>query len=301
MQEQPSRTAMATAAARAAHLVVDRPPFLFEDTLAATLLGTTGRSLIASHQNAGPAQAPALACMRVAMTARSAYAEDRAAQAVHRGVGQCVILGAGLDSFAYRSPLAARLVIFEVDHPATQAWKAARLHAGAVPIPDTLRLVPVDFTVDSLADRLTAAGFDRSRPAFLTWLGVTQYMSTEAISRTLDVLTGFAPGTELVMEYLQPARLLDHGGQALAEFFMPKAAAAGEPWITFLTTAQARELGTTHGWRVVEDVGRHDQVEASLWQRRDALRPHELGRLLHMIIPAANAPIGSRPSAPGET
>ena len=301
MQEQPSRTAMATAAARAAHLVVDRPPFLFEDTLAATLLGAPGRGLIAAHQDTGPAQAPALACMRVAMTARSAYAEHRAAQAVQRGIGQCVILGAGLDSFAYRSPLAARLVIFEVDHPATQAWKTARLHAGAVPIPDTLRLVPVDFTVDSLADRLAAAGFDRSRPAFLTWLGVTQYLPTDAISRTLNVLTGFAPGTELVMEYLLPAQLRDHGGQALAEFFMPKAAAAAEPWITFLTTAQARELVTTHGWRVIADVGRQDQVEASLWQRRDSLRPHELGRLLHMIIPAANAPIGSRPSAPDET
>jgi hypothetical protein len=82
---------------------------------------------------------------------------------------------------------------------------------------------------------------------------------------------------------------------------MPNAAAAAEPWITFLTTAQARELVTTRGWRVVADVGRQDQLESSLWQRRDSLHPHELGRLLHMIIPAANAPIGSRPSAPGET
>jgi methyltransferase (TIGR00027 family) len=223
--------------------------------------------------------------MRVAMAARSAYAEHRAAQAVQRGIDQCVILGAGLDSFAYRSPLAARLVIFEVDHPATQAWKATRLHAAAVPIPDVLRLVPVDFTVDSLADRLAAAGFDRSRPAFLTWLGVTQYLPIDAISRTLEVLAGFAAGTELVMEYLLPGGLRDHGGRTLAEFFMPKAAAAGEPWTTFLTPAQARGLVITHGWRVVEDVGRQDQVEASLWQRRDALRPHELGRPLHLIKP----------------
>ena len=281
MEAQPSRTALATAAARAAHLIVDRRPWIFEDTLAAVLLGDLADDLIALHRNR--ATAKVLASMRVAMTTRSRYTEGRLSEAVDRGVRQVVILGAGLDSFAYRSRLARQVGVFEVDHPATQAWKRQRLAAASIPIPDLVRLVPVDFRVDSLNGRLVDAGFDQTQPAFVTWLGVTQYLTVEAISATLDVISRFASGTELVMEYLVPAKLRDRPGQALADFFMPRAAAFGEPWVTFLAPAEISRLLAERGTVIVDDVGRKDQPDASLWRRSDALSPHELGRLARAV------------------
>jgi methyltransferase (TIGR00027 family) len=278
MDLQPSRTALATAAARAAHLVVDRRPWIFEDTLAPALVGDVGRDLIALHRQ--DPTAPGLSSMRVAMVTRSRYAERRLAEAIDRGVRQCVILGAGLDSFAYRAQLPDDLWVFEVDHPATQAWKLQRLADAAIPVPGAVRFVPVDFTVDSLAERLTAQGFDRSRPVFVSWLGVTQYLSAEATSATLRALGGLGPPIEVVLTYVLPDELRDQPGRAAAEFFMPQAAALGEPWITFLAPDEIARLVEQAGMTVMEDVGTVDSIEASLWQRSDGLAPHELPRLV---------------------
>jgi methyltransferase (TIGR00027 family) len=278
----PSRTAQATAAARAAHLIVDREPWIFEDTLALALLDESGDDLLAAHRE--PAGPSALASMRVAMTTRSRYTETRLAAAVDRGVDQYVLLGAGLDSFAYRSSLIDRLRVFEVDRPATQAWKRERLAAAQIPAPDRVDLVAVDFTVDSLEDRLVGSGFDPSRPAFLSWLGVTQYLSTEAIGATLDVIGGFAAGTELVMEYLVPAELRDEAGQELADYFMPSAAASTEPWVTFLTPIETAEALAARSLVVIDDLDREHQIARKLWLRSDRLHPHKLGRLAHATL-----------------
>lgn len=161
--------------------------------------------------------------------------------AVDRGVDQHVLLGAGLDSFAYRSRLIDRVHVYEVDRPATRAWKRERLAAARIPIPARVDLVAVDFTIDPLEDHLVGSGFDPSRPVFLSWLGVTQYLTTEAIGQTLDVIGGFAAGTELVMEYLVPADLRDEAGQEVADYFMPRAAASAEPWLTFLTLSRLQK------------------------------------------------------------
>lgn len=281
---QPSRTALATAAARAAHLLVDHDPWILEDTLALALLGDLADDLIAAHRAARTAEV--LASMRVAMTTRSRYAEDRLAEAIDRGIEQCVLLGAGLDSFAYRSPLARQLRVFEVDHPATQTWKRERLASASIPVSGEVTFVPVDFSIDSLSERLLGMGFDRSRPAFVTWLGVSQYLTEQAIATTLEEISGFASGTELVMEYLLPAELRDAAGQALADFFMPRAAASGEPWLTFATRADMSRLFAARGMVVIDDVGRRDQINASLWERSDGLRPHELGRIVRAVIAA---------------
>jgi methyltransferase (TIGR00027 family) len=279
---RPSRTALGTAAARAAHLVVDREPWIFEDHLAGVLLGDLAADLIAAHRD--PQDAEALASMRVAMTTRIRYTEDRLAEAADRGLAQFVVLGAGLDSFAYRSPLARGLRVFEVDHPASQGWKRQRVAAAAIPHADRVRFVAVDFGVDSLSERLVDMGFDSSQPAFISWLGVTQYLTEEAIRATLDVIGGLCAGTELVMEYLVPAQMRDGAGRALADFFMPRAAAAGEPWLTFLTPADTDGLLAARGMVVSADVGRRDQIDQSLWERSDGLRPHELGRLVRAIV-----------------
>jgi methyltransferase (TIGR00027 family) len=279
---QPSRTALASAAARAAHLLVDREPRIFEDTLARVLLGDLADDLVAAHGNS--ADAENLARMRVTMTTRSRYTEGCLAQAVRRGIGQYVILGAGLDSFAYRSPSVDQLRVFEVDHPATQAWKRERLAAAPVAVSTAVTFVPVDFSVDALSDRLADGGFDRSKPAFVSWLGVTQYLTAEALEATLEVIGGFARGSELVIQYLVPAEMRDDGGQALTDFFMPRAAATSEPWLTFYSPIGIRELLSARGLVVIEDVGHRDQIHISLWDRSDSLRPHELGRLAHAAV-----------------
>lgn len=279
---RPSRTALATAAARAAHLVVDGEPWIFEDRLAGVLLGDLAADLIAAHRD--PRDAEALASMRVAITTRSRYTEDRLAEAVDGGLAQCVLLGAGLDSFAYRSPLASGLSVFEVDHPASQAWKRQRLAAAAIPHRDRVRFVAADLGVHSLSQRLIDMGFDPSHPAFISWLGVTQYLTAEAIRATLDVIGGLCAGTELVMEYLVPAQMRDGAGRALADFFMPRAAAAGEPWLTFLTPADAVGLLSARGMVVSADVDRREQIDPSLWERSDELRPHQLGRIIRATV-----------------
>src|SRR5215472_1653921 len=190
---QRSLTALTAAAARAAHLIVDNEPRIFADTLAEAMLGERAEEFIAYHRTHGTH--PVLAGARAQVTCRSRYAEDRLARGIERGIGQYVLLGAGLDSFAYRSPLAGQVRVFEVDHPATQEHKrrvagvvagraggvtgagGAAGRAGA----DGVTFVPVDFARDALAGALGRARFDTSRPAFVSWLGVTMYLDASAI------------------------------------------------------------------------------------------------------------------------
>jgi methyltransferase (TIGR00027 family) len=264
-----SLTALTAAAARAAHLIVDDEPRIFNDPLAATLLGDRADELINYHRTNG--SHVVLVGARTQVTVRSRYTEDRVAQAVERGVDQYVILGAGLDSFAYRSPLAARLRVFEVDHPATQQWKRERLSTA-----DRASYVPVDFEHESLADCLVRGGFDPIRPAIVSWLGVTVYLSRVAIDETLRVVGSFAPGTELVVEYLVPDHLRDEDGRTFAELVMPFAAEQGEPWRTPLTPDEMTALLTSHGFGSIEHVRQRDAVDAALWDRTDSLRPSDL-------------------------
>src|SRR5262249_50420156 len=137
----PSQTAMTAAAARAAHLIVDHEPVIFADTLAGPLLGDQADELIMYHRLNGSHLV--LAAARCQVAAGSRHTEDSLAAAVGRGVRQYVVLGAGLDSFAYRSPLAGEVATFEVDHPATQEWKRAQLAAAAIALPDTVAFVPL--------------------------------------------------------------------------------------------------------------------------------------------------------------
>ena len=171
------------AAARAAHLIVDDDPPIFADTLAETMLGERAEELIGFHRAHGTH--PILAGARAQVTCRSRYTEDSLADAISHGIGQYVVLGAGLDSFASRSSLAGQVRVFEVDHPATQEWKRRIL-----PAPGNVTFVPVDFTGDSLGDRLGQAGFDFAGPAFVSWLGVTIYLEEGAIEQTVSIAGG---------------------------------------------------------------------------------------------------------------
>ncbi len=186
----------------------------------------------------------------------------------------------------YRSDLAGQVRVFEVDHPATQRWKRRRLRTAQIASPGSVTFVPLDFETDSLADRLIQSGFDPARPALVSWLGVTMYLTSAAIGETLAVIGAFAPGTELVADYMLPASMRDAAGNAYVELAAPVAAQRGEPWLTFLTPGDMSALLEQHGFGSVEHVRQCDSVGAARWDRSDSLRPAELSRLAHAIARA---------------
>ena len=273
---------MTAAAARAAHLLVDSEPRIFADSLAALLLGDLAETFIGYHRQYS--DHPLLAGTRAQATCRSRFTEDQLAVAAARGTAQYVILGAGLDSFACRSELAGRLRVFEVDHPATQQRKRALLAAAGLAEPPTLTWVPVDFEKDELIASLTAAGLDPAAPAFVSWLGVTMYLTGEAIGATLASLSRLAPGSELVADYMLTADLRDADGTAYVDLVMPDSERRGEPWLSFFTPEQMTGLLTRHGFTGVRHVRQRDAVSAALWERTDRLRPIEVSRLCHAMV-----------------
>ena len=281
----PSFTALASAAARAAHLIVDHEPLIFSDTLAATFLADHAEELLSYHRSHG--SHPVLAGARAAATARSRYTEDRLAGALRRGVAQYVILGAGLDSFAYRSPLARDLRVIEADHPGTQRWKRRMLAATGTAALGDLRYAETDLEETALAGQLARAGLDFSRPALVSLLGVTMYLTRAAIAGTLAVVGRCAPGTELIAEYAVPAGLQDPRGREYARLVAPALAERGEPWRTFLDPAEMSALLDQHGFGEVTHVGPHDMADGPLWNRTDALRATRLLRLADGLVPAA--------------
>jgi methyltransferase (TIGR00027 family) len=275
----PSMTALTAAAARAAHLLVDQKPWIFDDSLAATVLGDQAGPLLEYHRQHG--QHEVLAGARVMVTTRSRYTEDRLAAAAARGITQYVLLGAGLDTFAWRSPLAARVRVIEADQAGTQQWKRAQLAAAGLRARGDVRFAAVDLTGATLADALAAAGLDLSRPALVSWLGVIMYLSRDAVAGTMAALSRCAPGTELVAEYLVPDDLQDDLGRTYARLVAPAAAEWGEPWRTFLRPEDMSALLAGHGFTALAHAGQRDAGGPELWDRADELRPSALSRLVH--------------------
>ena len=247
---QPSRTALSAAAHRAAHQVAEGGR-IFTDPLALTILGEQAGAIVA-QMTADPARRG----MRLFIAARTRFAEDALAAAVTRGVRQLVVLGAGLDTFAYRNPFeAARLKVFEVDYPATQAWKRRRLaDAGLIP-PAGLTYTPVDFERSTLGEGLAAAGFAADQPSFFTWAGVVPYLTREAVLGTLGFISGLRGGTEVTFDYGDPPASLPPDQQAAHAERAWAVAAAGEPWLTYFApdelAGELRALGFTE----IEDLG----------------------------------------------
>ena len=291
----PSQTALFAAAARAAHLIVDREPVIFVDELAAILLGEQAEEFISYHRLHGTHLV--LSSARAQAVCRSRFTEDHLAARVRDGVSQYVILGAGLDSFAYRpQPTAGapagrgRIRVFEVDHPASQQWKRGRLAAAGIAVPDHVSFVPLDFERDPLAGRLRQAGFDPGRPALVSWLGVTMYLTQAAISQTLAEIGMFAPGTQLITDYMLPAALRDETGNTYADLVAPTAAERGEPWLTFLAPDDMSALLEWHGFGAITHVQQRDSVPAALWDRSDALRPAALSVLARATVSRRSSP-----------
>jgi methyltransferase (TIGR00027 family) len=234
---------------RAAHQVLEHGR-IFHDPLAVRILGESAESVAreAADQRYGRR-------MRLFIAVRTRFAEDALSAAVECGVRQLVILGAGLDTFAYRSPLGDRLRIFEVDYAATQAWKRQLLKNAAIPVPDSLNYVPIDFERETLPQALAAAHFDPAQQSFFTWLGVVPYLTKEAMRKTLAFIASLSGGGHVVFDYSDPPDSLSQEMRADHELRAARVAELGEPFVNYLEADQLRAELTELGFREIEDLG----------------------------------------------
>jgi methyltransferase (TIGR00027 family) len=249
----PSRTAVVTAVARA--LYRDEPgPVILDDDLAWGLAGEEGAALAGRLRTELP-RSHVLAFCRW-MCIRSRFTEDLVERAICRGVEQYVILGAGLDSFACRrSDLMDRLRVFEVDHPASQSWKQYRLRDLGIEIPGNLVFAPVDFERQTLREGLVSAGFDFARPAVFSWIGVTMYLTLDAIEATLGTISQCMPGSQVALTYNQPHRVLDDIALQVTSTFEAIATEMGEPFVSLFAPDEIEGLLRNHGFDDIVQFG----------------------------------------------
>jgi methyltransferase (TIGR00027 family) len=246
---QPSRTAWAAAAHRAAHQILEQGR-IFCDPLAVRILGQDAAS-VAREAEARPSSR----AMRLFIAARTRFAEDSLTAAVRQGARQLVLLGAGLDTYAYRSSFGDRLRIFEVDHPATQAWKRERLADAAIPIPPSLTFAPIDFEHKTLPEGLAAAGFDPAQHTFFTWLGVVPYLTEEAIWSTLAFIASLSGGAHVVFDYSDPPHTLSAEARTYHDRRAARVKAIGESWASYFEADKLKEKLLSLGFTEVEDLG----------------------------------------------
>jgi len=243
---QPSQTARGAAAYRAVHQAHEGAA-IFCDPFAEKILDDETRAALG-----GLAADPSRRGMRLFIVSRSRFSEDALAAGVARGTRQVVVLGAGLDTFALRNPF-PDVRVFEVDFPATQAWKRERLREAGLSVPDTLTFAPVDFERESLDEGLARAGFGRDQPAFFQWLGVTPYLSREAISSTLNFIAGI-PNSAVVLDYTEPFDNYTPWRRAGLAAVADNAAARGEPWLTLFDPPELAAILRGKGFTDIEDV-----------------------------------------------
>lgn len=270
---QPSLTALSAARLRAAHQVLDNASIL-ADPLALRILGDDIQVSL-DHARAhvsGPR-------LRWFIAARSRIAEEALNAAVKAGATQLVVLGAGLDTLAYRTPLADRLRIFEVDFPATQARKRDMLAEAGIAVPDTLTYVGVDFERETLADALKAAGLAAAERSFFSWLGVVPYLTEAAIFSTLDYIAGLPGGGEVVFDYVNPAASVAAASRAANRALAERVAAAGERFQSYFDTAPLCAKMSATGFRPVDDVG-PDRIAARFYPESERAAPARGGHIM---------------------
>jgi methyltransferase (TIGR00027 family) len=247
---RPSQTALGAAAHRAVHQTLEGG-VIFIDRFAADILDDETRARLPAMAD-DPSHRP----MRHFIAARSRFSEDTLAACVARGVRQAVILGAGLDTFSLRNPHADYGVqVFEVDYPATQAWKRERIAQAGLEVPASLTFAPVDFERQSLSEGLAAAGFRSDRPAYFQWLGVVPYLTREAIVATLDFVADM-PASEVVFDYAEPFENFSPAVRANLTAIAARAASLGEPWLSMFDPAEMATLLQARRFAHTEDLSR---------------------------------------------
>ncbi len=270
--DKPSVTAFFVSMAKAVHLILDDEPKIFEDQFALSLIGQQFESILKSFQT------PQAKFERSGILCRSRYTEDLLYEAISRGVRQYVILGAGLDSFAYQNTdLSDRLRVFEVDHPAGQEWKRKRIKEAGISIPKNVSFVPIDFELQSLEEGLAQGGYTPNDPTFFSWLGVTYYLTVDAVFNTLQyVATSAAPDSEIVFDYMFPNSMLSGDELEERKYFRKRRGKEGEPVIsTFPPDYMVSKLKEI-GFDQIDEIDRKkvkDYSQKYFLKRTDGLLP----------------------------
>ena len=275
---QPSRTAVRVALRRAAHQLLDRP-IVFEDPLALQMIGKE----VATAMHNDPARFEVqlgAKTLRAFLAVRSRIAEDALAKAIEAGTRQYVVLGAGMDTFAYRQQVPG-LRVFEVDQPDTQGWKRMRLPEVGLVEPSSLTFVPVDFEQQSLRDELIAHGLDVTAPVFFSWLGVTPYLTHEAVWSTLEAIVSMTrAGGGVTFDYAVPVETLNFIQRAAFNVLAKRVEAAGEPFQSFFETDALKSRLRAMGFATVRDRGPESINEKYFANRDDGLSVGPLGHVM---------------------
>lgn len=267
---EPSRSALKVAAMRAAHQLLDEPNVL-DDPIALPILGPETEAIL--RDNPFTLNDPISRVLRAALVLRSKLAEDELSHSVASGIKQYVVLGAGLDTFAYRNPYADKgLRVFEVDHPSTQLWKRKALENASIKVPDSMTFVPVDFERSTLAEGLRQSGFQMDQPAFFSWLGVTLYLTKEAVFDTLRFVASLPKGSAIVFDYLMPDSMLNPFERVIREFIREQVVGLGEPWKSNFDPAELQEKVIDLGFASLK-IFRGDELNLRyLARRKDGLQ-----------------------------
>ncbi|MCK5571619.1 MAG: SAM-dependent methyltransferase [Bacteroidetes bacterium] len=273
-----SRTAQGAAAGRAIENHRPREDRLFEDPFARGLLKPAYRlivdvmrvrrirePLLAMRERQFPGAIGNLLC-------RTRYIDDAFHDALQKGLDQVVLLGAGFDSRAYRIPRIERTRVFEVDHPATQAYKRSRLRLILDAPPSHVTFVPVDFDRQKLDGAMREAGFRADAKTFFLWEGVTQYITAEAVDDTFRWVSGSAAaGSRIVFTYIHKG-ILDGSFLANnAQRILSDLERLGEPWLFGLDPAELDGYLTQRGLDLIEQVGSSEYQDRYLKPMRRAL------------------------------
>src|SRR6204780_3377729 len=279
IEARPSRTALRVAMRRAAHQLFDHPKVL-DDPVALPIIGRRAAAILEGEQGTGGNRI-ALS-IRAFMVARSRYAEDALGRSVARGAKQYVVLGAGLDTFAYRNPHAeSALRVFEVDYPATQEWKRRQLEEARIAVPPSVTYAPVDFERQTLAEGLRLAGFDASKAAFFSWLGVTMYLTEDAVTATFGFIASSPSGGGIAFDYAVPRSSLNWVGRLALDALSHRVGAAGEPFRTFFDPSALEERLRPIGFSCVEDLDAAEINARYFRDRADRLKvTSSLGHLM---------------------
>jgi methyltransferase (TIGR00027 family) len=266
---EPDASAVEAALQRGAHQHLDDPPYVLEDDV--------GRQLVAPAAGWLDRFRPeGVRRVRASQIGRARFVEDFVVKRLTAGVQQYVLLGAGLDSFALRHPsLSARLHVFEVDVATTQSWKQQRLNDLGLAVPPNVRFVPFDFQSDgSWVQALVARGFDSDRPAVVSMLGVSQYISSEATSATMHEVAQLGAGTAFACTFLVPVDFVpDAAERATRTVAAQNLAEAGHPWVSLFTPEEFIALAHTAGFAEVRHVSPVELTARYFTDRSDGLRP----------------------------
>jgi methyltransferase (TIGR00027 family) len=278
-EAKPSRTAFRVAIRRAAHQIYDTP-LVLDDPFALRIIGADYATRIKAgvSENSGVVSKS----LRAFLVARSRYAEDELSRAVTNGVRQYVVLGAGLDTFAYRNPFAtAGLRVFEVDHPATQEWKREQLRAAQINIPPETVFVPVNFELETIADGLHRARFSTHDKTMFSWLGVTPYLTDRAFTETLSFIASMPTGSGVVFDYAVPRASLRFIERLVFDRIAARVKGSGEPFQLFFTPQHLADRLHQMGFTHLEDLGVEEINARYFAGRTDKLRVRgALGRII---------------------